>query len=139
MRTITNPVGDELRAALKSWRDRISDEFGDEAGERFERMMLDTWTTTMSRNGEGIFVITGDIPAMWLRDSSAQLRPYLLLAAPADEPRDGDERGAEACREVADTIHFMDGGTILESGPPEVVLDRPEQARTAEFLRRFPR
>ncbi|OYO04654.1 amino acid ABC transporter ATP-binding protein, PAAT family [Propionibacteriaceae bacterium ES.041] len=42
-------------------------------------------------------------------------------------------------REAADTIHFMDGGTIIESGPPETVLDRPEQARTIEFLRRFTR
>ncbi len=79
MRTITNPVGDELRSALQSWQGRITAEFGDDAGERFERMMLDTWTTTMSRNGEGIFVITGDIPAMWLRDSSAQVLPFLRL------------------------------------------------------------
>jgi polar amino acid transport system permease protein len=37
-------------------------------------------------------------------------------------------------REVADTIVFMDGGRIVEAGPPSRVLGDPAQARTREFL-----
>ncbi|MFC5907575.1 amino acid ABC transporter ATP-binding protein [Streptacidiphilus monticola] len=37
-------------------------------------------------------------------------------------------------REVADRVVFMDGGRILEQGPPEQVLDRPQHPRTQEFL-----
>ncbi len=41
---------------------------------------LDTTVKLGTRNGkEDTFVITGDINAMWLRDSSAQLFPYLSL------------------------------------------------------------
>ncbi|GGM47140.1 amino acid ABC transporter ATP-binding protein [Dactylosporangium sucinum] len=37
-------------------------------------------------------------------------------------------------REVADTVVFIDGGVIVEQGPPARVLDHPQQARTREFL-----
>lgn len=50
-------------------------------GQVFEECFLNTLETTVKINEDGTtFVLTGDIPAMWLRDSSAQLRPYLLLA-----------------------------------------------------------
>ncbi|MFI9354339.1 amino acid ABC transporter ATP-binding protein [Streptomyces lydicus] len=37
-------------------------------------------------------------------------------------------------REVADTVVFMDGGRIVEQGPPGRVLDHPRHERTKSFL-----
>ena len=49
--------------------------------ENFNACFADTLTTTVKRHDDGTtFLLTGDIPAMWLRDSTAQLRPYLALA-----------------------------------------------------------
>jgi polar amino acid transport system ATP-binding protein len=39
-------------------------------------------------------------------------------------------------REVGDRVVFMDGGRIVEEGPPLEVLDRPREERTRRFLRR---
>ncbi|GII86301.1 peptide ABC transporter ATP-binding protein [Sphaerisporangium siamense] len=39
-------------------------------------------------------------------------------------------------REVADRVVFMDGGVIVEEGPPEQVIGDPRHARTRAFLRR---
>jgi meiotically up-regulated gene 157 (Mug157) protein len=50
---------------------------------------LDTTVTfTNTASGPDTVVVTGDIPAMWLRDSSAQVWPYLpFLSADADLAR----------------------------------------------------
>jgi polar amino acid transport system ATP-binding protein len=37
-------------------------------------------------------------------------------------------------REVADRIVFIDGGLVVEQGPPSQVLDHPEHPRTRAFL-----
>ena len=39
-------------------------------------------------------------------------------------------------REVADTVVFLDGGRVVEQGPPGQVIDRPAHARTRAFLDR---
>ncbi|WP_339187370.1 glycoside hydrolase family 125 protein [Paenibacillus sp. FSL P2-0121] len=57
--------------------------------EMFEKCMANTWNTTLKRMPNGsTFVITGDIPAMWLRDSAAQVRPFLILASEDEEIAD---------------------------------------------------
>ena len=37
-------------------------------------------------------------------------------------------------REIADEVHFTDGGTIVESGPPAALFDHPQKDRTRAFL-----
>ncbi|WP_374969338.1 amino acid ABC transporter ATP-binding protein [Terrabacter sp. BE26] len=39
-------------------------------------------------------------------------------------------------REVADTVVFLDGGRLIEQGPPAQVLDNPSHERTRAFLDR---
>ncbi|MEH1013356.1 amino acid ABC transporter ATP-binding protein [Micromonospora sp. CPCC 206060] len=40
-------------------------------------------------------------------------------------------------RDVADRVCFLDGGRVVEQGPPEQVLGEPTQPRTRQFLRRI--
>jgi putative amino-acid transport system ATP-binding protein len=39
-------------------------------------------------------------------------------------------------REIADRVIFMDGGRILEEGPPSRIFGDPQDPRTRDFLRR---
>ncbi len=43
----------------------------------------------------------------------------------------------EFARDVSDTVMFMDGGVIAEMGPPEQVINNPQNERTRAFLSRF--
>jgi polar amino acid transport system ATP-binding protein len=37
-------------------------------------------------------------------------------------------------REVASRVVFMDRGAIVEEGPPQEILARPQHPRTREFI-----
>lgn len=45
--------------------------------EMFKRCFLSTLETSVKREGDKTYIITGDINAMWLRDSSCQVNHYL--------------------------------------------------------------
>ena len=40
-------------------------------------------------------------------------------------------------RDVADRVVFMDGGVVVEQGPPSEVISNPQHERTRSFLRRM--
>jgi polar amino acid transport system ATP-binding protein len=40
-------------------------------------------------------------------------------------------------REIADQVGFLDGGVILEQGPPEQIFSEPQEPRTRQFLQRI--
>lgn len=47
----------------------------------FRQCYFNTLETTVECNDDEVFVITGDIPAMWLRDSSVQVSHYVRTVA----------------------------------------------------------
>ena len=74
-------TSEAVEEAIQALKGRIADP---ELAWLFENCFPNTLDTTVRYSEQGgkpdTFVITGDIAAMWLRDSSAQVWPYLPLA-----------------------------------------------------------
>lgn len=74
----------------------------------FENCFANTLDTTIrfteKKGSPDTFIITGDIPSMWLRDSSAQVHPYIPLA----------KKDAALKRLIAGLIHRQVGCVLLD-------------------------
>jgi len=73
-----------IPTSVKNLMDDIKEKCGEKNAvwaKIFESCFANTLQTTVKKLEDGTtYVLTGDIPAMWLRDSVAQVRPYLILA-----------------------------------------------------------
>lgn len=73
----------KIPAGIIDLTERVKNLCGNEHqkwGKIFELTFSDTVKNALVEDQHGIFVLTGDIPAMWQRDSTAQVRPYLIVA-----------------------------------------------------------
>lgn len=81
----------EISPSIYDMIDQVNKRMPDhpELNQMFKNCFTNTLATTIQRKEDGTtFVITGDIPAMWLRDSAAQVRPYLVLASEDEDIAD---------------------------------------------------
>lgn len=68
-----------VEKVIRDVKDKLQGQ--DQLSRLFEKCYTNTLHTTVRELADGsTYVITGDIPAMWLRDSAAQMRPYLIPA-----------------------------------------------------------
>ena len=72
-------IPNALTARIDRYCARLTDE---KLRRLYRRCASSTWETALRPQEDGsVFVLTGDIPAMWLRDSAAQVTHYLPLSA----------------------------------------------------------
>lgn len=85
-------------------------------------------------------------PTVMLFDEPTSALDPELVGDVLDVMRDMKEQGMTMlvvshemrfARDAADRVIFMDGGQIVEQGPPEQIFGAPEQDRTRAFLSRF--
>ena len=78
-----NPNITQIPEAICSIQSKVKEVFRENPKiyEMFENCYMNTLRTAVRpKEDQTVYVVTGDIPAMWLRDSAASLHPYLLPA-----------------------------------------------------------
>ena len=122
------PLDPAITAALTDAAERVRATSGARVGDMVEAALLRTLTDTVTMGDDGTaFVITGDIPAMWMRDSTTQLTPYLRFLGSC--PPLADLVAAVVRRQLACLDHdpyanaFNDGPTGAHYDPDDVCDD----------------
>ena len=78
MTKYSNEKLDLFKNTIKNLAEEISSHIKDEKLKKlFYNCFINTIETTVIYNENDTFIITGDIPAMWLRDSTSQIEHYL--------------------------------------------------------------
>lgn len=118
------------RSLIADAADGVRRTSGERIGDLVEAALLRTLTDTVGIDPEGrVFIITGDIPAMWLRDSTTQLTPYLRFID--ESPQLADLVEGVVRRQFGFLAHdsyanaFNDGPTGAHYDPDDV-CDDPE-------------
>ena len=78
---------DWLEEATKPLYEKLTGMGRNKLAEMYVKCFRSTWDTTLQRSDGTVFLVTGDIPAMWLRDSSAQVYHYVPHARKYPEVR----------------------------------------------------
>lgn len=76
-------IKDQIPKSLEQTIEKVKEAFPgqEKLYKLFANCYVNTYETTLKEQEDGtVHVITGDIPAMWLRDSASQVRPYLMVA-----------------------------------------------------------
>lgn len=89
METITNSKLELIKNKVREIGQELSGQIQDEKlKSMFYNCFINTIETTVDVKENDTFVITGDIPAMWLRDSTSQVEHYLPFVNEHKELRD---------------------------------------------------
>lgn len=89
MNTITNTKLEAIKRTVREIGQDLSNSIENETLKTiFLNCFINTIETTVDVADDDAFVITGDIPAMWLRDSTSQIEHYLPFVKEHEELKD---------------------------------------------------